>query len=72
MIPFFPSLRPKIANRLYFDVSSPINEETELRYEREHHAWRDSFKHMAADINPLGKILTIGGPETDDEDGKFE
>lgn len=38
MLPFFPSLRPPIANRIWFD--SAANEEAEvLKYEREHHSW---------------------------------
>lgn len=39
MLPFFPSLRPPVANKIWFD-SAPINEEAEvLKYEREHHSW---------------------------------
>ncbi|KAI8126576.1 hypothetical protein FF38_05388 [Lucilia cuprina] len=68
MLPFFPSLRPPIANRIWFD-SAPINEEAEvLKYEREHHSWLDAMKNAAADLHPLGKVLTMPGLETDDED----
>ncbi|XP_061399975.1 anaphase-promoting complex subunit 15B [Musca vetustissima] len=67
MLPFFPSLRPPIANRIWFD--SVANEEAEvLKYEREHHSWLDAMKNAAVDIHPLGKVLTMPGLETDDED----
>lgn len=40
MIPFFPSLKPPIANCLWFEVDAPCNEEAEvLALEREQHAW---------------------------------
>ena len=69
MVPFFPSLRPPIANRIWFDVDMPTNDETDvLRYEREHSNWLNSLKNAASDIHPLGKVLTMPGPETDDED----
>lgn len=29
------------------------------------------MKNAAADLHPLGKVLTMPGLETDDEDGKF-
>ncbi|KAM7349939.1 anaphase-promoting complex subunit 15 [Cochliomyia hominivorax] len=68
MLPFFPSLRPPVANKIWFD-SAPINEEAEvLKYEREHHSWLDSMKNAASDLHPLGKVLTMPGLETDDED----
>ncbi|XP_075156435.1 anaphase-promoting complex subunit 15 [Haematobia irritans] len=68
MLPFFPSLRPRIANRIWFD-NATINEEAEiLKYEREHHSWLDAMKNAAADIHPMGKVLTMPGLETDDED----
>ncbi|KAL9880060.1 anaphase-promoting complex subunit 15-like [Glossina fuscipes] len=68
IIPFFPSLKPPIANCIWFD-GAPINEEAEiLKYEREHHTWLENVKNTASDIHPLGKVLTMIGTETDDED----
>ncbi|XP_013111322.1 anaphase-promoting complex subunit 15B [Stomoxys calcitrans] len=69
MLPFFPSLRPPIANRIWFDSAAASNEEAEvLKYEREHHSWLDAMKNAAVDIHPMGKVLTMPGLETDDED----
>ncbi|XP_037937384.1 anaphase-promoting complex subunit 15B-like isoform X1 [Teleopsis dalmanni] len=68
MIPFFPSLRPQVANRIWFHVDLPIDESEVLRSEREHHNWLDSIKNIASDLHPLGRIVTLPGPETDDED----
>lgn len=31
---------------------------------------RESLKNAASDLQPLGKVLTLPGIETDDEDGK--
>lgn len=71
MIPFFPSLRPQIANRIWFEINTPPSEDDVLRYEREHDSWKESIKNAASDIPPLGKVLTKPGPETDDEDGTY-
>ncbi|XP_011187679.1 anaphase-promoting complex subunit 15B [Zeugodacus cucurbitae] len=68
MIPFFPSLRPQIANRIWFEINTPPSEDDVLRYERDHDNWKESIKNAASDIPPLGKVLTRPGPETDDED----
>lgn len=71
MIPFFPSLRPQIANRIWFETNTPPSEDDVLRYERDHDNWKESIKNAASDIPPLGKVLTRPGPETDDEDGNM-
>ncbi|EDW77028.1 uncharacterized protein Dwil_GK22149 [Drosophila willistoni] len=66
MIPFFPTLKPTVANRFWFDMPSSVGEEK--RYEDERNNWRESLKTAATDLQPLGKVLTIPGIETDDED----
>lgn len=62
IIPFFPSLKPPIANCIWFD-SAPINEEAEiLKYEREHHTWvvGISVSHICLNlINWTSKMNTL-------------
>ncbi|XP_055845632.1 anaphase-promoting complex subunit 15B [Episyrphus balteatus] len=73
MFPFFPSLRPPIANHIWFELDAPVNEEAEiLQYERDQHKWINSISNAAADIHPLGKVQSLPGPETDDEDANDE
>ncbi|EDW08925.1 anaphase-promoting complex subunit 15 [Drosophila mojavensis] len=67
MIPFFPNLKPTVANRFWFDMTSDDEMQTK-RYEDERRNWRESLKTAATDLQPLGKVHTITGVETDDED----
>ncbi|XP_030376000.1 anaphase-promoting complex subunit 15 isoform X2 [Scaptodrosophila lebanonensis] len=68
MIPFFPNLQPSVPNQYWFDMV-PVSEESQTtRYEDERRTWRESMKTAATDLQPLGKVLTLPGIETDDED----
>lgn len=59
MLPFFPSLRPPIANRIWFD-SVPNNEEAEvLKYEREHHSWVSQWFLTTCSINYICMDIPI-------------
>ncbi|ALC42187.1 CG15237 [Drosophila busckii] len=66
MIPFFPSLKPSVSNQFWLDMAD--DEVQTKRYEDERRAWRAALKNDGTDLQPLGKVLTIPGIETDDED----
>lgn len=69
MLPFFPSLRPSVVNSNWFDVDVPCDDETELReLEKEHHDWEWGVAHTASDLQPIGSLQPMVGPDTDDED----
>ncbi|KAH8304266.1 anaphase-promoting complex subunit 15A [Drosophila kikkawai] len=70
MIPFFPTLKVSVANRYWLDMApASVSEEAQTRrYEDERTNWRESLKTAGTDLQPLGKMLTIPGIETDDED----
>lgn len=69
MLPFFPSLKPSVVNSIWFNVDVPVDDENELReLEKEHHDTIWAITQTAADLYPIGKVLPMAGPETDDED----
>lgn len=69
MLPFFPSLKPSVVNSNWFDVDVPCDDESELReLEKEHHDWVWAVSQTANDLQPIGKVQPMVGPDTDDED----
>lgn len=69
MLPFFPSLKPSVVNSIWFDIDAPCEDESEVNeLEKEHKDWVLSINSTAVDLNPIGKVQPIVGPDTDEED----
>uniref|UniRef100_U5ETV7 Anaphase-promoting complex subunit 15 n=1 Tax=Corethrella appendiculata TaxID=1370023 RepID=U5ETV7_9DIPT len=70
MLPFFPSLRPAIANSLWFDADESCDDDAEVQaMETEHQNWVNKISQIGVDLHPIGKLAEhMENIDTDDED----
>ncbi|XP_044730598.1 anaphase-promoting complex subunit 15 isoform X1 [Chrysoperla carnea] len=67
--PLFPSLMPKAIDSLWFNVDSPVDEDSELQeLEVAHKAFRDSISQKNIDLVPIGKPASENLEEEDEDD----
>jgi len=66
----FPSLLPRVADPLWFNVDKPCDDEEELsKLEEEHLDWMTAIATKDSDVVPIGKSTTeTMDDEDDDED----
>ncbi|KAI0215846.1 hypothetical protein LSAT2_032068 [Lamellibrachia satsuma] len=65
----FPSLLPRVIDRLWFNVDKPCDDENELsKLEEEHQDWLQSLAKKHGDIVPIGTSAEHKGEEEDEED----
>ncbi|XP_053683688.1 anaphase-promoting complex subunit 15 [Sabethes cyaneus] len=69
MLPFFPSLRPAVANNLWFAVDECCDEDAEVNaMESEHQEWLNRMSQIGADLAPIGKDTNEHADNMDSED----
>uniref|UniRef100_T1G9W7 Uncharacterized protein n=1 Tax=Megaselia scalaris TaxID=36166 RepID=T1G9W7_MEGSC len=65
----FPSLEPRFANHVFFELDPVNNEESEIqKFEKTQENWLHSISNLSMDLRPFGKLEPQQGQETDDED----
>ncbi|XP_055621237.1 anaphase-promoting complex subunit 15 isoform X2 [Toxorhynchites rutilus septentrionalis] len=69
MLPFFPSLRPAVANNLWFVADECCDEDAEVSaMESEHQEWLNRISQIGADLVPIGKNVNEHTDNMDSED----
>ncbi|KXJ78073.1 anaphase-promoting complex subunit 15 [Aedes albopictus] len=69
MLPFFPSLRPAVANSLWFAVDECCDEDAEVNaMENENSEWINRIQQVGSDLVPIGKHVNEHNDNMDSED----
>lgn len=69
MLPFFPTLRPAIANSLWFAADECCDEDAEVNaMETENQEWLNRIGQIGTDLVPIGKNVNEHTDNMDSED----